>query len=346
MQHVLICRTDNIGDVVLTLPLASYLRLTFPTLKIGFLCRRYAAALVRQCDAIDYVLESETLDGPLEHASTTLRDSGVDTIIFAKPDRRIGAAAKRAGVVNRIGTSHRLFHWMYCNRLAHFSRVKSPLHEAQINFALLRPLGIDVTPSLEGIVPLYRVQAPPLTTAIATLLGRSDSAVPHFNLMIHPKSNGNGREWPSDHFVALAQQLQAQPDIRLWITGSEGEGRWLEAHAPALLAQPNVMNLCGLLSLPELMAVIGVADGVVASGTGPLHVAAALGRRTLGLFPPLRPVHSGRWGPIGLQAQSLESTTPCSGCRDPGDCACMRRIAPATVAQVVLGWRDLARQQN
>ena len=164
--------------------------------------------------------------------------------------------------------------------------------------------------------------------------------------MIHAKSNGNGREWPSNHFVELAQQLQAQPDIGLWMTGSEAEGHWLEGHAPELLAQPNVQNLCGRLSLPELMAVIGVADGVVASGTGPLHLAAALGRRTLGLFPPLRPVYSGRWGPIGLRAQSMECTTPCSGCRDPADCACMRRIAPAAVAQVVLGWRDLARQPH
>ena len=73
MRHVLICRTDNLGDVVLTLPLAGYLRQLFPALKIGFLCRRYAAAVVKQCSAIDYVVERETLDGSLADAARWLR---------------------------------------------------------------------------------------------------------------------------------------------------------------------------------------------------------------------------------------------------------------------------------
>jgi ADP-heptose:LPS heptosyltransferase len=51
--HLLICRTDNIGDVVLTLPVAGYLKQRFPGIRIGFLCRSYAAPLVRCCDAVD-----------------------------------------------------------------------------------------------------------------------------------------------------------------------------------------------------------------------------------------------------------------------------------------------------
>jgi ADP-heptose:LPS heptosyltransferase len=45
VRRVLICRTDNIGDVVLTLPLAGCLRERIPEVSVDFLCRAYAAPM-------------------------------------------------------------------------------------------------------------------------------------------------------------------------------------------------------------------------------------------------------------------------------------------------------------
>jgi ADP-heptose:LPS heptosyltransferase len=331
--HVLICRTDNIGDVVLTLPLAGYLKRQYPAIRIGFVCRDYAAPLVRHCRAIDYVVEVEQLDRPAQ----LLAQSGVDTIIFTKPDKQLAAAAKKARIPNRVGTSHRLFHWLYCNRLAHFSRVKSPLHEAQLNFELLRPLGINFIPQLDEIPALYQLKAPRYT-------GRMRLPHDQFHLVIHPKSNGNGREWPIAHYTELARLLQTNPDIRLWVTGSKNEGKWLEQNAADLLHMPNVANMCGKFALDELAGFINAADGLVASGTGPLHLAAALGKPTLGLFPPLKPIHPGRWAPLGAKAQVLCEEKSCSGCTNSSTCACMNNITPQQVAGVVLQWYQLARQ--
>lgn len=330
--HVLICRTDNIGDVVLTLPIAGYLKQLYPSIRIGFLCRAYAAPLVRHCRAIDYVVELEQLD-PLV---PLLAASGVDTIIFSKPDKRLAAAAKKARIPNRVGTSHRLFHWLYCNKLAHFSRVKSELHEAQLNFKLLRPLGLHFIPEREQIPALYRLDAPAYAGRIR---------LPHeqFHLVIHPKSNGNGREWPIAHYTELARMLQSHPDIKLWVTGSAGEGTWLQQHAADLLRLPNVSSVCGKFALDELAGFINAANGLIASGTGPLHMAAALGKPTLGLFPPMKPIHPGRWAPLGLHAQVLCETKTCRGCKDSASCVCMHNIRPMQVAEVVLQWRNEAR---
>lgn len=326
--HVLICRTDNIGDVVLTLPIAGYLKRLYPAIRIGFVCRGYAAPLVRHCSAIDYVIEVEQLDRPAHQ----LAHSGVDTIIFSKPDKTLAAAAKKARIPNRVGTSHRLFHWLYCNKLAHFSRVKSPLHEAQLNFELLRPLGLHFIPALDEIPALYQLNAPPYAERIR---------LPHdeFHLIIHPKSNGNGREWPLAHYTALAHLLQAQQNIKLWVTGSENEGKWLEQNAADLLRMPNVTSVCGRFALDELAAFINTANGLIASGTGPLHMAAALGKPTLGLFPPMKPIHPGRWAPLGTHAQVLCEAKTCSGCKDAATCVCMQNITPAQVADAVLQWQ-------
>jgi ADP-heptose:LPS heptosyltransferase len=331
MDHLLICRTDNIGDVVLTLPIAAYLKQHYPSLKIGFLCRGYAAPVVQYCASIDYVVALETLDDPV----TWLAESGIDTIIFAKPDKRLAAAAKKARVRHRVGTSHRLFHWLYCNRLAHFSRVKSSLHEAQLNFELLRPLGFDFIPELCTIPALYRLHAPRLEKMQPQL------AQYGFNLILHPKSNGNGREWPIAHYTALAQLLSRDKNIHAWITGSENEGKWIEAKAPDLLQLSNVTNMCGKLTLDELTLFIHSADGLIASGTGPLHVSAALGQTTLGLFPPVKPIHPGRWGALGVKAQNLCQEKSCHGCQDASTCRCMQDILPGQVAEIVFGWKQV-----
>jgi len=325
-RHLLICRTDNLGDVVLTLPLAGYLKQRYPTLKIGFLCRGYAAPLVRHCSAIDYVLELEHSD-----VAPALHDRGIDTIIFSKPDRRLAAAAKKARIAQRIGTSHRWFHWLYCNRLVHFSRVNSPLHEAQLNFKLLQPLGIDFVPALEDIPALYRLQAPFDTGQIVLPKG-------HFHLIFHPKSNGNGREWPIAHYLALAKRLQSEARIKIWMTGSEQEGQWLTQHAMELLQLPHVTNVCGQFSVDQLAGFIHAAQGLIASGTGPLHIAAALGKPTLGLFPPLKPIHPGRWAPLGWQAQVLCAKQACRDCQNGGLCHCMNSVTPTQVANVVQQW--------
>lgn len=339
LARVLICRTDNIGDVVLTLPLAAYLKQQHPGVQVDFLVRAYAAPVVRQCRFVDQVLAVEEHD----NAQRMFTEGGYDTVIFAFPNRRLAQAARRARVPQRVGTSHRLYHWTSCNRLAHFSRVKSSLHEAQLNFLLLQPLGMKHVPALGDIAALYGLEAPQMAAVEAL------RALSPFNVIVHPKSNGNGREWPLAHYTALARRLQGSEGVTVWVTGSAAEGELLAREAPDLLALPHVRNLCGRFDLHGLVALIGAADGLVASGTGPLHVAAAVGIPVLGLFPPTKPIHPARWGALGAQAQSITALQPCASCsagKNAAGCRCMDAIAVETVAGIVQGWRTVARRES
>ncbi|GGX97512.1 glycosyltransferase family 9 protein [Pseudoduganella dura] len=320
---------------MLTLPLAGYLKQLIPGVKIDMLCRGYAAPVVACCRFIDRALAVETLD-----FDQLLKDENYDTVIFAFPDRALSRAARRANVPNRVGSSHRVYHWFTCNRLAHFSRVRSRLHEAQLNFALLKPLGIDHVPSLAEISPLYGLHAPRLPET-DDLFG----AAP-FNLILHPKSNGNGREWPLERYAELAAMLRADPGIAIWLTGSRAEGELLARDGAALLASPNVRNLCGRCDLRGLVSMIGTADGLIASGTGPLHISAALGRNTLGLFPPIQPIDITRWGALGTNAASLSAERACDSCTGAQDCACMQAISAGQVAEAVFAWRGRAAAGN
>ncbi|NDA48530.1 MAG: glycosyl transferase family 9, partial [Alphaproteobacteria bacterium] len=124
----------------------------------------------------------------------------------------------------------------------------------------------------------------------------------------------------------------------LLITGSASEGARLQQQAPELLSQANVRNLCGALDLNQLATLIAQSDGLIASGTGPLHLAAGLGRPTLGLFPPIKAIDAVRWGALGRHARNLSAKQTCSACTDRDNCRCMQEINPEQVQAVVLQW--------
>jgi hypothetical protein len=88
------------------------------------------------------------------------------------------------------------------------------LHEAQLNFALLRPLGIGHVPELAQIPARYGLSAPRHALVDALL----SSA--RFNFVLHPSNRmamgANGR-WDA---LRNWRDLAAHPDIRLWVTGS------------------------------------------------------------------------------------------------------------------------------
>jgi ADP-heptose:LPS heptosyltransferase len=331
-QHIIISRTDNIGDVVLTLPMAALIKQHWPSCKISFLARNYVADVINACPDVDDFISWDTLQKlPGKHASEHL--SGADTLIHAFPRKQIAKLAKMAKIKNRIGTSHRLYHWLTCNRKVNFSRKKSDQHEAQLNLKLLAPLGLPTQASLVELINLTHLnKATTQPEAVQALL--SDKK---FNLVLHPLTNGNTKEWPLEKFAALINLLPSEK-YNCIITGSVGELNRLE---PWLATLPGVTNGVGKLTLAQFVNLLGQVNGVVVNSTGPLHIAAALGTPVLGLFPAEKGKDPGRWGPLGKHASFIEAQI-CSACRQlKGDCQCMQSITPKSVAKVVNTWLTL-----
>jgi ADP-heptose:LPS heptosyltransferase len=80
---------------------------------------------------------------------------------------------------------------------------------------------------------------------------------------------------------------------------------------------------------------IGAADALVAASTGPLHIAAASGIRTVGLFSMRRPVFPARWAPIGRDVHVLVNDPACPRCAAGEACDCITRIAPERVVTLI-----------
>ena len=69
----------------------------------------------------------------------------------------------------------------------------------------------------------------------------------------------------------------------------------------------------------------------MACSTGPLHIASALGINTTGLYPPLKPMHPGRWRPIGEKSEVLCANKTCIDCKKTLICHCIEAISPNQV---------------
>ena len=337
----LVSRTDAIGDVVLTLPVAGRLKQLYPGCRVVLIGRAYTAAVAAACPWVDEFLELDALveAGKLPTAPllAALRRYGATAIIHVFPNRLLARLARQAGIPLRIGTRNRWFHWLTCNRLVALSRRHSPLHEAQLNLALLAPLGQAGILPLPAVAELVRlVPTVPLPPQFQQLLAARQPG--QLNVVLHPRSRGSAREWGLPHFGQLARVLHAAGH-RVFISGTLAEGaelaNWLCEHRRYLAA-----NLTGQLTLPEFIAFLAAADGIVAGSTGPLHLAAALGRHALGLYPPIRPMHPGRWGPLGPHAEYLVFDRPdCQDCRaDPAACTCIKALEVAAVAALIAAW--------
>ena len=94
-------------------------------------------------------------------------------------------------------------------------------------------------------------------------------------------------------------------------------------------AGDKVTDITGKMNLYEFISFIAKADGLIANSTGPLHIAAALGKDALGIYPPMRPIHPGRWAPLGPKAKVFVLAKFCKDCKkDPGSCHCIMEVSP------------------
>ena len=325
---ILISRTDSIGDVVLTLPMAGIIKQFLPQSKLIFLGRNYTKDVIGLSEHVDeFVSYDDVLKLNATEQIDTFKKLNASHIIHVFPVKEIAHIAKKSGIKNRIGTTNRLWHWFTCNVKISLSRKNSDLHEAQLNTKLLTPLDITKEFSLEELVSAYGfTKVPVLEKVHLDLIDKTKTKI-----ILHPKSKGSAREWGLDNFSNLITQLD-KTKYQIFISGTAQEGELVK---DLIAKHPEVINLTGKLSLQQFIAFINQGDVLIAASTGPLHIAAALGKKAIGLFAPMRPIHPGRWKPIGKQANYLVLNKDCNDCRKTMNCHCIREIKTMEVIKLI-----------
>lgn len=262
-MRILFVTANRLGDAVLSTGLLDYLIRTWPNARITVACGPVAAGVFQRMPNLERVVVFEKQPFgrhwlPLWRKTAT---RWWDLVVDIRGSALSWLVPARRRAVMRPGTGH---------KTAQLARV-------------LR-LGTAPAPvvwySAEDtarVTPLLPVGRPVIALA--------------------PTANWLPKVWPAERFVALFLRLAAThlPDAVPAVIAGPGETEAAMA-ADVLRALPDAIDLVGCLTLPEIAAVLSRAALFVGNDSGLMHVAAASGAPTLGLFGPTDATEYAPWG--------------------------------------------------
>jgi heptosyltransferase-2 len=176
-------------------------------------------------------------------------------------------------------------------------------------------------------LPVPELKVPPAEIA-AWRSRRGLAAESRPIVALAPGAVGPSKRWPSASYAALTQRLLAD-GFAVWVLGGPDE----TALAAEIVGSTDARDLTGH-DLRDAVLALASASAAVSNDSGLLHVAAALGTPSIGIFGPTSPWH---WAPLNALAATMEtkSVLDCRPCHKPvcrlGHHRCMRDIDPDEV---------------
>lgn len=329
--HVLLCRLDNAGDVLLTGPAVR--AVAAGAGRVTYLCGPHGAAAARLLEGVDAVIvhrapwiDPDVREVCADEELALVRDLGElavdEAVIFTSHHQSalpMALLLRLAGVPRIAAVSDD-----FPGALLDVRHRVGELHEVERDLSLVATFGYRLPPRDDGRLRVSLVES----------LAASPAGAPGY-VVVHPGASVSARAWAPVRYAQLADELLAS-GFRVVVTGGPDE-RELCARV-AGPRRPGVINLGGETDLASLGRVLGDACAVVTNNTGPAHLAAAVGTPVVELYAPTVP--PSRWRPWGVRHALLgELDAPCAGCRAqrcplPSH-ACLDGVTPGDVVEAL-----------
>jgi lipopolysaccharide heptosyltransferase I len=324
-QRILIIKPSAIGDVVHALPVLNLLRRRWPDATIDWLVTPACAGLLEGHPQLDEpVLFNRRRFGKGWHNpraawdllkwTLQLRRRRYDLVIDLQGLFRSGWIGWTTGAPRRVGFADaRELGWLFYTDRVRLDSLEC--HAVDRYLKIARSLGCGAEP-----VEFQFATTDADRQAVAQRLG----GVERFAVVL-PGTNWQTKRWPIEHFAALVEPLQRQFGLQTVVAGGPGD-------AELAAKIPGALNLAGQTSLRQLTALLERADLVIANDSGPMHIAAALGRPLVTLFGPTNPT---RTGPFNRPDTVLRLDIACSPCysRKCSHQSCLQWLAPRAVLE-------------
>ena len=309
-KNILIVRTDRIGDLVLTLPLAGLIKKHYPNSKVSFLVREYTKNIVNNNPFIDEVIVLKEAGGKVSLFDNLniIKAKKFDTCIIVYPTFVLSLIMFLSGIINRIGTGYRWYSFLL-NHKVYEHRKNAERHELEFNVNLLEKLNIknDVT---EANVSYNLIVSGSELKTVTQILKDEHVDLQKPIIIVHPGSGGSSIDLPIHKFAELVKMLD-ENDHQVLITGNKNE---IEM-CGKVKTSDRVKNLAGKFNLDQLTAVISKSVMFISNSTGPIHIAAALGKYAIGFYPKIVSCSKERWGPYTNKKLVYEPGIDCKNCK-------------------------------
>lgn len=326
-KKILILKFSALGDVILMLPMLQSIRDKYPTAHITFLVADSYAPLLQVIDVIDELitipeaLVKEWHVLKLYKFSRTL--DKYDLLIDLQNNRRSHLLGLFSRIQNRVGFNCS-WGWMLTSASAVPDRNMKPIARL---YAILYKLDISMPNTFAAVLSVTQdVKAKALR-----LIGDNNKKIIGINLSASPR--WQSKCWELVNIIELTQ-MASNAGYLVVLNGTSEQSE--NAAKIVNAVDGHIVNLVDKTNLPTLLGVIDCCDVFISPDTGPLHMAAALGVPSIGLFGP---TSLARHAPVAANSISLSINSSCSPCYKQvcplGTHECMQNLSSSKVFKVV-----------
>lgn len=330
MQNILVVKLSAIGDVIHALPVSYAIKESFPDVHLTWVVEPPAYDLLTMDSCVDEIItfhkkEFKSIGGFLTNYGPLKRQiqrRSYDAVLDLQGLFKSAAIARLAKAPVKLGM---------CNMRELSDRISRPVigphaqgHIVERYLDVARALGCRVD---QVVFPLtVPEREADLTRRIFSQAG-GNMGNPYVVFAIG--ANWPNKRWPIEYFAELSDWLYAQRLIPVIVGGGAVD----EQRAAELCAAAEIppINLVGRTNFKQLTCVLQHAQLTIGGDTGPVHLSAGVGTKTIMVMGP---TDANRNGPYGQLENAIEVERSCKYCWNRACPKGLDCLADITVQQV------------
>jgi ADP-heptose:LPS heptosyltransferase len=302
-KALLYCAGGGLGDSLVASVVARALHSRFEVVEALTLASH--RALLERVPDLDGVLVDE--GGDERVLAQMLAARGYDACIVTWATPRTAHVPQLAGIPVRVGQARRLYSYRFTERVVVRSeRGDVTSHWSDILLDFARAIGCDTRDRAYRFVPTAddRRESEELTALAGDFI------------ILNPCNAVASQRgvWPIEGWAALARALREKYDAHVLISGAPADAPVAEAIVHACLGgggrDESVASIAGKTKIGAFGALAQRARAFVGITTGTMHLAAAVGCPTVGIFP-FQSDFPERWAPLGTCTAVVRASYPC-----------------------------------
>jgi ADP-heptose:LPS heptosyltransferase len=340
MKKILVLLPNNMGDVIMTLPVLEALKSKFNDHQISFFVEKgFEGGLINYkfCDNIILferkkirdLIRSDLWESGIEllkEIVQVLNEENFEQVINLSQNRYVShfvsnLKGKRLFGQNFIPQGNHCIRdrWSEYLYAIPFGRYYNSFHVTDIYKRIADVPNI----SFNSGITIKNEEKEQIGRYIESQRKNSDSPIAIFQ----PGAAYDSKRWPVEHFISLGRRV-IEDGYTIFVTGDIAE-RDLAERLKNELGE-NCVASSGELSFRESIALISFSEFCVTSDTSVMHAAASLSKKVYALFGPTNPVETGPYAPGNLVFSGRCNKRPCF-CIECKSKLCMKSISPQTV---------------
>lgn len=326
-MQIIVRGTNWVGDAVMQIPALRKLRCVFPKAKITLCTREWTQGIFQDADFIDDILPIKENESVFQQAKKW-RKGNFDLAVLFTNSFQTAFISKLGKVKTRFGYANEGRSFLLSNSIEK-PLWKNERHEIYYYLNLVKEVekyflskSSDEKPQFDLTISDERKHS------AQKILESNNVDLSKPLIAFCPGStNSRAKRWQSESYAKLNDLLQKNLGANIILIGDKSE---LDV-SYQVIEKSNIkpIILTGKTNLAESTAILSLCDLLVSNDTGPAHISAALGTKTIVIFGPTNPQTT---YPIG--AEIIRKEVECSPCmlRDcPIDHRCMTQITAQSV---------------